>query len=1217
MAGEWEDIDRLIAERAGTPYPGAPEPSADDLANLLLELHPAQFDRWLRHTVAELHPAAERADRLRLGAASTPDHPLSVAAAELRAWYTGTDPAEPIILRAAGPPGSETVALLRLREYALRLAASASRLREHAEAAGWTVPQRRLALRHRFEPVAKALREKVLDRYTTGVSWERVTAELYTAAGCDPVLHRRLTNAEAWPLAVIRALRQGGQPPVLAVDTGPPRTDTRPAVPPPAAEPGWEQALAQAVAALAPAHRAGRRAELVARADTLWGRMQELRALVDPAARTTVEGAPSPAPEPLINRRGRPTDSRPALDWAHLALARCRAVTTAGHAADAETDAGLLTTARLLVDAQWAGGVALGYLSPGVDDDTVLNVAARHLQHDRARLLAALGGPAAPPSGGRRTLGASSVLAPRQPTAPPSGDLLGRLYAASAEQLARYLSDVLTTAADKADPHHTHLGRIARDVAAALPEPAGPDQVESACRVHPQQEDGDLLSYAAVMCGRAASRAAAALHEVNGRMLGNPWEGAFAAEPDLAEGLRALRLLGDRHGLPADWLDATWQSMSPGTCRWPLGETVRGPAGDTDLTPISGAPVLRWQVAHTAHGNPAEPPPGIAVNGHGLIVWRDGQRGYHSYDPDSGRERRLGHGRFVGYAARTVFAESGGQPFQVDVLTDAEVSGRPLPGPAPAPAPLHSHDGLVVQAECRAGALTYHAAGTAVRAVAADGALCWEVRLEELLGDGGTRPDRYPAAFGDEGFGVRAMTAADHRLYLLTTGRRLLCLEQPAPGEPPSRHRPATLHQPPGTRLSERVERLCGYRYVARVSFGEEIALVFDTEPFTAERVYRQLRERGYQLVSVSASGRGWVAKAARLAPERIRVYVASDDDAKWYTMFDWPTHVALSHAHRRWFRSSKPDSIYDDDRYLYVSEEIGRRVARAMGAEPATTAEFEDIRRHTGERWQRSQRRPKDLYETRRQQFAPRLPALRAQAERLAERLPAREEVTGSYRPEPRRAAEHPVAAAALDEPFALVRFQYGFFGKGTRYLSQRVAVGTPDGPVTLDVEIDVFTRVLEYQAVTPFCPEEGYLLDAHDRDPIARSAKIDRYHLGVFGSGQYFPVSPYRLRVHLAHDAPAGSAAARFAEDLWLELAFPDGAAYRAASYRTAKAGRVYEQWVPVAFGLLPVVAGLAPEWVSIQVPEQLELLAEVTATLRHLPDEPRPSAVHLFEE
>ncbi|MFD0597584.1 hypothetical protein ACFQZ4_39220 [Catellatospora coxensis] len=59
------------------------------------------------------------------------------------------------------------------------------------------------------------------------------------------------------------------------------------------------------------------------------------------------------------------------------------------------------------------------------------------------------------------------------------------------------------------------------------------------------------------------------------------------------------------------------------------------------------------------------------------------------------------------------------------------------------------------------------------------------------------------------------------------------------------------------------------------------------------------------------------------------------------------------------------------------------------------------------------------------------------------------------------------------------------------------------------------------------------------------------------------------------------------------------------------------MYEQWVPVAYGLLTVVAGLAPEWVSIQVPEQLELLAEVTATLRHLPDEPRPSAVHLFEE
>ncbi len=169
----------------------------------------------------------------------------------------------------------------------------------------------------------------------------------------------------------------------------------------------------------------------------------------------------------------------------------------------------------------------------------------------------------------------------------------------------------------------------------------------------------------------------------------------------------------------------------------------------------------------------------------------------------------------------------------------------------------------------------------------------------------------------------------------------------------------------------------------------------------------------------------------------------------------------------------------------------------------------------------------------------------------------------------------------------------------------------------MTFDVEIDAFTRVLEYLAVTPFCPDEGYVIDAHDLDPIARSAKVDRYHLGIFGTGQFFPVSPYRLRVHLAHDAPAGSAAARFAEGLWLELSFPDGSAYRAATYRSEKAGRVYEQWVPVAHGLLPVVAGLAPEWVSIQVPEQLELLAGVTAVLRQLPDAPRPSAVHYFEE
>lgn len=942
-----------------------------------------------------------------------------------------------------------------------------------------------------------------------------------------------------------------------------------------------------------------------------WQQARELCALAAPDGRDTVAGPPPPTPEPWIARRARPTDSRPALDWAHLALARCRAATAAAAASEADTAAGLLETARLLVEARWALAVALGYRFPGVDDDTVLDVASTHLRAERAALLALM----ATPPGARRPTGAFRA-APHQPTAPPADDLLGMLYTASAEHLARYLSQVLTECADAVDPYRFLRGELARTLASAMPEPVEPDQVERACLVFPEEDAVDLLTYAAVLGARAAHRAAAALREVNGRKLGNPWEGAFAAEPDLAEALRALGLLGERLGRPADWLDAAWQASADRTCRWPLGAAVRWPAGDADLAAITETPLLRWQIEHSEAGRSGEPPVGIVVNAYGLLVLRDGQDGYQSYDPDSGRARHHGYSPFGGYADRTLHVVWHDRPTQLDVITNAEVSGRPQPGPRPAPPPLRSHDGLVVQAECRAGALTYHAAGTAVRAVDGDGALCWEVRLEDLLGDGGARPDRYPLDLGDEGFGVRAMTAADHRLYLLTTGRRLLCLEQPAPGERRPPLRPAALHQPPGARLSERVEQITGYRYVARVWLGEDIALVFDTEPFTAERVYRQLTERGYRLVSVRAADRGWVAKSVRLSPERIRVYTDKDDDTKWNTIVDWPTDTALSFAHRRWFRSSKPDSTHDDDRYLYVSEEIGRRVARAMGAELATTAEFEAIRRHTGERWQRAERRPDDLYETRRQRFAPWLPELQARAEELTRRLPAREDATGSYRPEARRAAEHPVTAAALGEPFPLVRFQYGYFGRGTRYLSQRVAVTTPDGPVTLDVEIDVFTRVLEYQAVTPFCPDEGYVLDAHDLDPIARSAKVDRYHLGVFG-GEFFPVSPHRLLVHLAHDAPAGSAAARFAEGLWLELAFPDGSAYRAASYRTEQAGQVYEQWVPVAYGLLPVVAGLAPEWVSIQVPEQVELLAEVTATLRHLPDEPRPTAVHLFEE
>ncbi|SDS52136.1 hypothetical protein SAMN04489716_0968 [Actinoplanes derwentensis] len=77
------------------------------------------------------------------------------------------------------------------------------------------------------------------------------------------------------------------------------------------------------------------------------------------------------------------------------------------------------------------------------------------------------------------------------------------------------------------------------------------------------------------------------------------------------------------------------------------------------------------------------------------------------------------------------------------------------------------------------------------------------------------------------------------------------------------------------------------------------------------------------------------------------------------------------------------------------------------------------------------------------------------------------------------------------LDQPFPLVRAMIG----SPQYrdvLLNRLRLELPGGPVTLTVKSWPNPIDLEYQAVTPFCPEGGYRFDEADTDAEARAARL-----------------------------------------------------------------------------------------------------------------------------
>ncbi|HEY0701037.1 MAG TPA: hypothetical protein VGD43_24900, partial [Micromonospora sp.] len=268
-----------------------------------------------------------------------------------------------------------------------------------------------------------------------------------------------------------------------------------------------------------------------------------------------------------------------------------------------------------------------------------------------------------------------------------------------------------------------------------------------------------------------------------------------------------------------------------------------------------------------------------------------------------------------------------------------------------------------------------------------------------------------------------------------------------------------------------------------------------------------------------------------------------------------------------------------------------------------------------------RAANRPRAWSDQRAERFDGAAQRLRRQAEDLIGAVPTRAPARARFGTDPDVVAALPDLPVRPDETFPLLRFLHGEFRADRAWFAaNRLTVGLPGGPVTVTLTVWTSKRPLEYLAVTPFNPPEGYPVDDADTDPVRRAAKLDGEQRVWGGFGwvpDIFPTSPRRLWV-IADVARKSTLPA--ARELWLELTFPGGSSYLAAPGLYCHGGEhdlIYQEFVPADRPELAEVPGLAPPWLSVNVPPYPELLKTVTARLRHLPDQPAPHHPDYFED
>jgi hypothetical protein len=1201
-----------------------------------------------------------------LGPVLPPLHAFRCAADALSRWCAGDDSAGAgVRVNGYGAAGARLDELLQIRAAGLRLASIAAEVRAEAADQGWGQDETTWAVGVAAQDKGQEFAKHVWDLCDRFVSWPYPgPVEMYRTAGFSKpeIAASQTTNATyAWVAASARLAQEGKPVWRLAGDDGSPVALS--SLSPPWDGSFWSQ-VAGPLQDLDPPGRVTVNERLTECADRDLERTRQLCELVTPALPDPSDLVRLAAGHPAVTLLGAtvsglrwPTDIMPSAEWAYIGMVRAAAAQDSAAAPDADTAEGLQRTARLVVAGRWASIAALRYAGPGIQQADVEDSATEQMSRFLRWLpdwLTAVAHNRKPASG------EPWPFTPQALSAAPSTDIVGMLYAGSPQRVAAFWHTVLTHLTDRVaervrrpTAYKYRLDRI-RFVLSAFGQPLDTEVLRDFANMHAQEDpDGvllDWLTYATAMASRSLASAARGQARAGARFRDHPvgeladWQVGYATEPESREACGAVARVAGALGLPSYWMHRVWvnglAAADTPLAANPLAGGTFWSAGSAEVAAVRAAPAVRWMLRcrHPRRERAGrEVGHQLVVSEHGIVAtnvhyhhafgeWAasPGADRYAVYDPDNGRHRRDVHRAWRGIAVRAVLSAAGdGTTVAHDLITGAPVRSRPAAPPDTPVAPHQSHDGIDYQTESRAAGVTYRASGVTIGAYDQDGACLWQVSLADLLDPALPRLDEYPPDLGDRGYGVRAMTPAPGRLYVLTTEFDLLCLEEPDPAVPPAAPAPVQIKRPEPIRLPEEIERATGYRYCApaRIVHDDGIThsvMLCGSEPYTARLVYDELASRGYTMVKVAGEG-GWAATVEAMPRETYRLWVdPGSRDCTWKSVLT-DRFVVLNRGQRCWAMWWHTEGLNDDDKFLHITREQAERIAPAFGAELPPRHVLDQIAEQAWARMKKHWNRSERFYRGRAELLRPRQADIQRWASDLAATPPLREPVTSGYAPSPVRIAATPPVPIGLDEQFPLMRLCHGCFDGPILLLANRLTLSTPAGDLVVTLQVESRIRDLEFLAVTPFCPEEGYIIDDADTDPVARADKLrDTFWGHVITPEHMFPVSPRRLSVELHQDSPGATHQKSLIEGLNLELAFPDGSAYLGAPSRHRHNERtwIYEQFVPADRGQLAFVPGIAPDWVSINVPDSAELLKTITARLRRLPHRPRPGREGYFE-
>ena len=430
----------------------------------------------------------------------------------------------------------------------------------------------------------------------------------------------------------------------------------------------------------------------------------------------------------------------------------------------------------------------------------------------------------------------------------------------------------------------------------------------------------------------------------------------------------------------------------------------------------------------------------------------------------------------------------------------------------------------------------------------------------------------------------------------------------------------------PFRRVSAEVEAITGYRFCTAVATsadgvpGRRVLLAGD-RPYEPDLIVAELDARDYPVVDLVPADDEvpWTVRLRRPHQEADLVYVRPGRWEQWRNVRTGDG-AFFNHQHRAW-QTFPADDRPTDDRWLMVSRELMERIAGLLPVPLPDPERQARLAEQYARRRSREANRSRAWYDQRAERFDADAQRLRRQAEDLIAVPPLRDAASARFGVDEDVVAALPAVPVPLDEPFPLLRHLHGQLSAGgSWFVANKPRVVLPGGEVTLVLTVWTTKRPVEYLAVTPFNPPEGYPVDDADTDPVRRAAKLDgpqRVWGGVGWVPDIFPSSPNRLWII---SDPVDPSTAPLAAELWLELTFPGGRSYLAAPgpYRHGGAHHlIYQEFVPTARPELAEVPGLAPPWVSLNVPPYPELLKTVTARLRHLPYRPRPHRPGYVEE